>query len=166
MTIAYLSVSPSPSRDQEENYGRGNIKQFNDLKRVSPQLKTLAAVGGWNEGSETFSLASGLMRITIPHGHSLNPIHSLQVANDPKLRERFALDAAQFALRHNFDGIDLDWEYPGQRGGHPETDKDAFVLLLKDLHRELAKHNLLLTAAFAVTKSAATVSYDIPEVVK
>lgn len=90
----------------------------------------------------------------------------LQVANDPKLRERFALDAAQFALRHNFDGIDLDWEYPGQRGGNPHTDKDAFVLLLKDLHRELAKHNLLLTAAFAVTKSAATVSYDIPEVVK
>lgn len=38
---------------QEDNYGRGNIKQFNALKNVNPRLKTLAAVGGWNEGSKT-----------------------------------------------------------------------------------------------------------------
>lgn len=44
-----------PYLDLEENWGRGNIKQFNGLKLINPKLKTLAAVGGWNEGSYIFS---------------------------------------------------------------------------------------------------------------
>lgn len=41
--------------DLEDNWGRGNVKKFNDLKLINPELKTLAAVGGWNEGSSVFS---------------------------------------------------------------------------------------------------------------
>lgn len=44
-----------PYLDLEENWGRGNIKKFNDLKLINPKLKTLAAVGGWNQGSLVFS---------------------------------------------------------------------------------------------------------------
>lgn len=44
-----------PYLDLEENWGRGNIKKFNNLKLINPKLKTLAAVGGWNEGSRIFS---------------------------------------------------------------------------------------------------------------
>lgn len=44
-----------PYLDLEENWGRGNIKKLNKLKLVNPQLKTLAAIGGWNEGSRKFS---------------------------------------------------------------------------------------------------------------
>lgn len=44
-----------PYLDLETNWGRGNIKNFNLLKQNYPHLKTLAAVGGWNEGSLGFS---------------------------------------------------------------------------------------------------------------
>lgn len=44
-----------PYLDLSDNYGRGNIQKFNLLKQQNPKLKTLAAIGGWNEGSATFS---------------------------------------------------------------------------------------------------------------
>lgn len=47
-----------PYLDLETNWGRGNIKKFNALKKNHPHLKTLAAVGGWNEASLGFSQVS------------------------------------------------------------------------------------------------------------
>lgn len=41
--------------DLESNWGRGYISKFNALKNDNAELKTLAAVGGWNEGSLGFS---------------------------------------------------------------------------------------------------------------
>ncbi len=33
----------------------GAMKRFTGLKRQNPNLKALVAIGGWNEGSETYS---------------------------------------------------------------------------------------------------------------
>jgi len=35
-------------------------------------------------------------------------------------RDRFADSVVTFVKTYNFDGLDLDWEYPTQRGGKPE----------------------------------------------
>ena len=70
------------------------------------------AIGGWNEGSEKYS----------------------QMAADPASRQAFARSALAFIRRHKFDGLDLDWEYPGKRGGKPE-DRENFILLIKDLYK-------------------------------
>ena len=59
----------------------------------------MLAIGGWNEGSKRFS-----------------PL----VAN-PDRRQVFIKSALRFLRQYNFDGLDLDWEYPTQRqGGRPE----------------------------------------------
>uniref|UniRef100_T1P9P3 chitinase n=1 Tax=Musca domestica TaxID=7370 RepID=T1P9P3_MUSDO len=133
-----------PYLDLEDNYGRGNIKKFNALKLRNPTLKTLAAVGGWNEGSKKFSI----------------------VAADAAKREKFVTSVVQFLQKYGFDGIDLDWEYPGQRHKLENQDRENFLLLLKELKEGLEPFGYLLTAAVGSVKSSADISYDIPEMMK
>lgn len=78
------------------------MKRFNGLKS-GIGTKTLIAVGGWNEGSITFS----------------------QVCAEPSLRKNFVQSALNLVQTYGFDGFDLDWEYPARRGGSP-GDKVCF----------------------------------------
>ncbi|PVD35636.1 hypothetical protein C0Q70_02599 [Pomacea canaliculata] len=83
-------------------------RQFNDLKKKNPHLKTLLAVGGWTHGSGPFT----------------------QMVRDQSNRRIFLDHAVQYLRTHGFDGLDLDWEYPANRGSPPE-DKDNFSYLIK-----------------------------------
>lgn len=38
-----------------DNYGKCAFDRFTDLKQKNTNLKTLLAVGGWNEGSAKYS---------------------------------------------------------------------------------------------------------------
>lgn len=130
--------------DLEENWGRGNIKAFNDLKNVNPKLKTMAVVGGWNEGSIKYS----------------------QVAADPAKRQNFIRSSVEFIKKHNFDGLDLDWEYPAQRDSNNPADKANFATWLQEIRTEFDKHGYLITIAVGSTVNQATPSYDIPSISK
>ena len=64
-------------------------------------------------------------------------------------RQTFIFSAIPFLRKHNFDGLDIDWEYP--RGA---DDRAAFVSLIKELRlafegeaKSTDNEKLLLTAA-------------------
>ncbi|KAH8314347.1 chitinase-3-like protein 1 [Drosophila kikkawai] len=129
--------------DLEDNGGKGNIKSFNALKLKNPTLKTLMAVGGWNEGSKKFSI----------------------VASDPEKRAVFVDDVVKFLQRHGFDGLDLDWEYPGQRHSLANEDRSNYIAFLKELKEGLEPFGFILTAAVGSAQFSAEISYDIPSIV-
>lgn len=137
---------------------------FNTGSAISPTIELLSSA----KDKEIFRLMRKLKR----KSEHLNLFMSIggKLFNDPKTfegfesykristmvaskayRTRFIDLAINFAYRNDFDGIDLDWEYPGDltRGGRVE-DLDNFLLLLKEFQTRIrsAQPRLLLSAAF------------------
>ncbi|XP_034652817.1 acidic mammalian chitinase [Drosophila subobscura] len=121
--------------------GLGFISQTIALKQRNPNLKILAVVGGWNEGSIKYSA----------------------LAADAGKRATFISTTLAFIQQHGFDGLDLDWEYPGQRGGS-EADRVNFVTLLREIKETFDRYGLELGIAVGASEKSATISYDIPAI--
>ena len=76
--------------------------------------------------------------------------HIPEMAADPAKKERF-LEDCRTLINMGFDGIDIDWEFPGPFPGMNYTGTEAdfanFTALMRDL-RETIGSDKLLTAAF------------------
>ena len=90
--------------------------QFTALKQRNPSLKTVIAVGGWAFNDR-------------PTQHRFS-----QTAATASSRATFVESVIVFLSQHSFDGLDLDWEYPGaeDRGGAP-ADVQNYVHLVREL---------------------------------
>jgi chitinase len=101
-----------------EAKNHGVLRQLQLLKQRNPHLRTLISVGGW----------------TMSAGFS-------DAAATERARDTFALSCIDLLTRHGFDGVDIDWEYPGGGGkeGNKARPQDTqnFTLLLAELRRQL-----------------------------
>lgn len=93
-----------------------HLAQIQALKARNPALRILVSVGGW--GADGFSDA----------------------ALTEESRQKFAASGIALVKRYGLDGIDLDWEYPGQPGPGIKfraEDKENFTAMLATLRRQL-----------------------------
>lgn len=74
------------------------------------------------------------------------------IAADPVKRQTFANACVNLIEAFNFDGIDIDWEYPGYapHGGTP-ADKANFTLLLEDVRSALDAAEIVLGKELLLT---------------
>lgn len=92
-----------------------NLATLVALRQQNPSLQVLISVGGW--------LWSG---------------NFSDAALTPQSRSRFIESVVSFVKDHDLDGLDVDWEYPGQTGAgnrfRPE-DKRNYTLLLAEIRK-------------------------------
>ena len=91
-------------------------------------VKVMASIGGWSMSK-----------------------HFPEMAADPIKRARFIQDCVTLINDHSFDGIDIDWEFPGAFSGMNFTGTNAdyanFATLMTELRNAIGP-NKLISAAF------------------
>jgi chitinase len=117
INYAFVDIKDSLAYLHHEAIDTVNLINLKKLKEKNPSLKLIISIGGWS-WSGNFSDAA----LT---DHS---------------RKVFASSAAAIVKRFDWDGIDIDWEYPGLIGAgnifRPE-DKENFTEMLKQLRISL-----------------------------
>lgn len=164
LTFAYLMDS-SFSNIREEDYekldvinysfgyivnGRVTISNLANINEIlyarQNGVRVVLSIGGW--GADGFS----------------------QAVSTKENRNVFISSIIDIINKYDFDGVDLDWEYPGSTAGgviiaDPANDKHNFSLLLKELRDALDLQNkdLILSAA---VPGGSVYLYEVPELNK
>ncbi|GAD81279.1 putative chitinase [Vibrio ezurae NBRC 102218] len=98
---------------------KGNFGQMMAAKRANPDLKILPSIGGWTLSDPFFFM------------------------HDDEIRHTFIESVREYLETWKFfDGIDIDYEFPGGGGANPnlgdkEIDGKTYVTLMKELRQML-----------------------------
>ena len=139
-----FTVQPIEWNDQSVLY-----PQVQALKNINSSLRTHISIGGWsfNDPNDPNGI-----------GQYTYQLFSEMVSTSAN-RNQFIQSAIAYAKQWGFNGIDIDWEFPGvsTRGGKPE-DFDNFIEFLKEFYPACQSASLVLSVA-----SAAIVPYGVPQ---
>jgi chitinase len=130
---------------------RGQVNQLRELKKLFPNLKILASIGGFSAGTKGFEAASATpasrqafvadcinsyVNGNFGNTTGLAPIFDSGFSEQPAV----SINAAPGI----FDGFDIDWEFPTR-----PQDRANFVALLREFRKQLhaAGSGHILTAA-------------------
>ncbi|XP_067686963.1 chitinase-3-like protein 2 [Haliotis asinina] len=140
-----LELLPTRPDDEGENGELGRYVLFNNLKKDHPGLVTLLSVGGSLQANTGFG----------------------KVVESMEKRRKFANNCVAFLRLWGFDGLDVDWEYPGNP---PET-RTNFTMLLLELRavfeeesETTGRKRLFLSMAAPVSEDLITQGYEISKV--
>lgn len=151
LIYAFANINPTElriervysSEDDGKVPGSGFMFDFTALKKKNPKLKTILSIGGEHSGE--FQLIMG---------------------SDKNIKT-FAQNIYIYIRDRNFDGIDIDWEYPGA------IYKNEFVIFLKELRavfaaeaKQTGNEEKSISIAGAPGISNIETSYNITEIVK
>ncbi|KAK8102995.1 glycoside hydrolase family 18 protein [Apiospora sp. TS-2023a] len=130
-SFAFFDPSTFQITPMDANAG-ALLSRFTALKRKKPGLETWIAIGGWS-----FNDAGN-----VPDTRQAFSNMAGSAAN----RRAFIRNLLNFMQTYGFDGVDLDWEYPGaeDRGG-VAADKANFPLLLSEMRAALGGRGISVT---------------------
>lgn len=125
IATACMGKAPYSAVIYNEKEAITELNAFRQLKQQHPHLRLLPSFGGW-----TLS----------------QPFHGM--AKSEAGRKHFVQSAVELIAQHDvFDGIDIDWEYPGGggnsqavlKGAQAQNEKHVFKLLMQELRAGLDK---------------------------
>ncbi|QYX65974.1 glycoside hydrolase [Shewanella putrefaciens] len=110
---AAIQMPQAGVSDYSDPY-KGNFGQLMALKQAHPDLKILPSVGGWTLSDPFFFFG------------------------DKTKRDTFVASVKEFLQTWKFfDGVDIDWEFPGGSGANPNlgnaNDGETYVTLMREL---------------------------------
>lgn len=114
---------------------RGNFHQLEIHKQNHPHLRTLISVGGW-------TWSSGFSDAVLT----------------PLSRQAFAASIVAFVDQWQFDGADIDWEYP-VGGGLPTNvtrpqDRQNYTLFLQELRQQFTARSVITGKQYLLSIAA------------
>ncbi|AWL12857.1 Chitinase [Saliniradius amylolyticus] len=137
----YAAVNKTESGQTFGDSYKGNFGQLMALKQAYPDLKIVPSIGGWTLSDPFYYFGDDAKRAT------------------------FIASVKEFLKTWKFfDGVDIDWEFPGGGGANPNlgnrsTDGQTYHLLMQELRQMLDELELEtgreyeLTSAIGVGRS-------------
>ncbi|XP_033229582.1 acidic mammalian chitinase-like [Belonocnema kinseyi] len=140
--VRYGGIGTNASVEIDEPYRdvEKGLKDFNNLRKKNPKLKTIISM-------------------QVEYDESTNN-NDFIILTDPNLRENLVNNIIKFVKKYGFNGIDIDYSEPPSRSGHP-SEKKNFVLLLKTLRERFDKESLILSVKVDPNEATAKRFYDI-----
>ncbi|XP_072335923.1 acidic mammalian chitinase-like [Scyliorhinus torazame] len=118
---------------------------FNSLKNKNRNLKTLLSIGGWNFGTQKFST----------------------MVSKSENRQIFIKSVIRLLRGYGFDGLDIDWEYPGRQNKHLFTVLAQELVAAFEVEAKISgQPRMLLSAAVSAGMGNIGMSYEVPELGK